>query len=58
VARKAADLVLNSFKEMNSPNEISVEFGVTFKATTTVIIAAASTDATFKVSLKWQKPKA
>ncbi|MCI5228291.1 MAG: hypothetical protein D3918_16960 [Candidatus Electrothrix sp. AX2] len=49
----AAELVLNSFKEMNSPDEIELEFGLKFNAKTGVIFASADSEATFKVSLKW-----
>jgi hypothetical protein len=57
VARKAADLVLTSFQEMHSPNEITLEFGIKFSAKAGIIIAAADTEASFKVGLKWQKSK-
>jgi hypothetical protein len=55
-AKKAADLVLTSFKEMNSPDEIDLEFGIKFSAKAGVIIASADSEASFKVNLKWKKP--
>ena len=51
--KPAAELVLNSFKEMNTPDEIALEFGLNFKAKTGVVFASADSEATFKVSLKW-----
>ncbi|WYD81557.1 MAG: CU044_2847 family protein [Candidatus Electrothrix gigas] len=51
--KPTAELVLNSFKEMNSPDEIELEFGLKFNAKTGVIFASADSEATFKVSLKW-----
>ena len=55
--KPAAELVLNSFREMNTPDEIGLEFGVNFKAKTGVVFASADSEATFKVSLKWTKDK-
>ena len=55
-AKSAAELVLNSFKEMNSPDEINLEFGVKMSAKSGVIIASAGGEANFKIGLKWKKP--
>lgn len=55
--KPAAELVLNSFKEMNTPDEIVLEFGLNFKAKTGVVFASADSEATFKVSLKWTNKK-
>jgi len=55
--KPAAELVLNSFKEMNTPDEIALEFGLNFKAKTGVVFASADSEATFKVSLKWTNKK-
>ena len=55
--KPAAEQVLNSFKEMNTPDEIALEFGLNFKAKTGVVFASADSEATFKVSLKWTKEK-
>jgi hypothetical protein len=54
-AKSAAELVFNSFKEMNSPDEINLEFGIKMAAKSGVIIASAETEANFKISLKWKK---
>lgn len=55
-AKIAAELVLNSFKEMNAPDEINLEFGVKLAVKAGVVIASADSEATFKVALKWKKP--
>ncbi len=55
IAKSAAESVLTSFKEMNSPNEINLEFGIKLAAKTGIIIASADTEANFRVSLKWKK---
>jgi hypothetical protein len=54
-AKSAAEVVLNSFKEMNAPDEINLEFGITMSAAAGVVLASAKTDAAFKLSLKWKK---
>jgi len=51
--RPAADAVLESFKEMNTPDEIGLEFGVKFNAKAGAVFASVDSEATFKVSLKW-----
>jgi hypothetical protein len=55
--KPAAEVVLNAFREMNTPDEIGLEFGLKFNAKTGVIFASADSEATFKVSLKWTKEK-
>jgi hypothetical protein len=40
------------------PNEIGVEFGVNLGFKAGIVIASGSTDANFKVTLKWTKPAA
>ena len=57
IAKSAAEQILKSFKEMNSPDEIQLQFGVKMAAKAGVIIASANTEANFQVSLKWEKPK-
>lgn len=56
IAKSAAEQILKSFKEMNSPDEIQLQFGVKMAAKAGVIIASANTEANFQVSLKWEKP--
>ena len=53
--KPAAEIVLNALKELNSPSEIAIEFGVKFSAKTGVIFASADSEASFNVSIKWNK---
>lgn len=60
VARRikpAAQLVLDSLKELNTPREISLEFGLKFSTKAGVIIASADSEVNFKVSVKWVNPE-
>ncbi len=57
--RPAAQMVLDSFREMNTPDEIAMEFGLKFNAKLgTAVLASVDSTATFKVSIKWTNPKA
>lgn len=56
--KPAAEAVLSAFREMNTPAEIGLEFGIKFNATVGAIFASADSEATFKVSLKWVNKKA
>lgn len=49
----AAQVILNTLKEINTPEEIQLEFGLVFSAKTGVIIASADTEVNFKVTVKW-----
>jgi len=55
--KPAAEAVLNAFREMNTPDEIGLEFGVKFSAKAGAILASADSEATFKVALKWKNEK-
>ena len=55
--KPAAELMLKTFRDMNTPDEIGLEFGLKFKAKTGVVFASADSEATFKVSLKWTNEK-
>ena len=58
--KPAAEAVLQAFKELNTPEEITLEFGVKFNAKAGAILASVDSEATFKVSLKWtnkERPK-
>ena len=55
--KPAAELVLNAFRELNTPDEIGLEFGVKFNAKAGAFLASAGSEATFKVSLKWTNEK-
>lgn len=52
--RPAADALLTSFKEMNTPDEIGLDFGIKFNAKAGAVFASVDSEATFKVSLKWK----
>ncbi len=52
--RPAAEAVLQSFREMNTPDEIGLEFGIKFNAKAGAVFASVDSEATFKVSLKWK----
>jgi len=52
--RPAADAVLAAFREMNTPDEIGLDFGIKFNARARAIFASVDSEATFKVSLKWK----
>ncbi len=55
--KPAAEVVLNAFREMNTPDEIALEFGLNFSAKAGAVFASADSSATFKVSLKWKNEK-
>jgi len=50
-----ANAVMETLNDLNNPSEISLEMGIKFGAKTGVILASADTEATMKVTLKWQK---
>ena len=54
--RPAAQVVLDSLQELNSPKEIKLEFGLKFSAKTGVIVASADSEVNFKVSVTWENP--
>jgi hypothetical protein len=51
--KPVAEAVFQSLRGMESPEEIGLEFGIKLNATAGVVFAAGGTEATFKVSLKW-----
>ncbi|NOX43566.1 MAG: hypothetical protein GXP19_07530 [Gammaproteobacteria bacterium] len=51
--KSAAQLVLDSLKELSTPSEIALEFGLKFSSKAGVIIASANSEVNFKVSIKW-----
>ncbi len=46
-----------SFPEDLCPQEITMEFGVSFGAEVGAVVSKASGDANFKVSLTWKEPE-
>ncbi len=56
--KPAAEILLNAFQEMNTPDEITLEFNIKFNAKLgAAVIASATSEAAFKVGLKWTNPK-
>jgi hypothetical protein len=52
--KPAAEAVLGTLKELNTPKEIQLEFGVNFSAKAGVILASADSGFNFKVTVKWE----
>lgn len=55
--RPAANAVFSTLKEMNTPDSIELEFGITLSGEVGAIFASAKTDANFKVKLAWKNEK-
>ncbi|OQW90327.1 MAG: hypothetical protein BWK79_20250 [Beggiatoa sp. IS2] len=53
--KPAAEKVLQAFKEMNSPDEVRLEFGLRLSGKVGAIFVSADSEATFKISLLWKK---
>jgi len=56
--RPAAEAVLDTFRAMNNPSEIDLEFGVKLSGKMGAIFTAVEGEATFKVSVKWKNQSA
>jgi hypothetical protein len=54
--RPAAQMVLNALRELNTPRQIDLEFGLKFNARTGVVFASVDSDVSFKVRVKWENP--
>lgn len=52
-----AHLVINSLKELNTPQEINLEFGIKLGGKTGIVFASAETECNFKIGLKWTNPE-
>lgn len=55
--RPITDTVMRTLRDLNNPDECSIEFGITLNAEAGAIIASASAEANISVSLKWSKAK-
>jgi len=54
--RYAAETMLDRLTSLTRPpDEVAVEFGVKLNAETGAVIAKASTEANFKINLKWTR---
>lgn len=49
-------MLLDNLKELNTPDEINLEFGLKFGAKAGAIFASADSEAVFKVAIKWKNP--
>ena len=48
-----AQSVVDTFKDLNTPKEIGLEFNLKFTAKAGVVFASMGSEASFKVSIKW-----
>ena len=55
--KPVANSVLGVLKDINEPAEIALEMGIKLGAKAGIILASTDSEATFKVTVKWQKPK-
>lgn len=54
--KPTANIVISKLRGLyDSPDEISVEFGLKLSAKAGIVLAAAGIEANYKVTLKWQK---
>lgn len=54
--RPVAESFVGRFRDLaNSPDEITLEFGVSLSAEADVVIASTATEANFSVSLTWNR---
>jgi Trypsin-co-occurring domain 1 len=55
--RPAAETIVAQLRSLAAaPDEVEVEFGLTLSAEAGAFIAAASTEANFKLTLTWRRP--
>jgi len=55
--KPAAESVLQTFRDMNTPDEITLDFSLKFKADIGAVFASTGTQAIFRVTLKWKNDK-
>ena len=57
--RPVAESFLDTFAGMTDiPDEIGLEFGLTFSADANLVVATTAAQANFKVTLTWRRPSA
>ncbi len=49
--------VMRTLRELNNPDEFTIEFGITLSTEAGVLIASASAEANISVSMKWSNKK-
>ena len=55
--KPVSNLIMNSLKDFNTPNDIELSFGVKFGGKAGIIFASVDSEATFNLKLKWSNPK-
>lgn len=53
--KPVADSVLEVLKQLKDPSEIALEMGIKLGAKAGVVLASADSEATMKVTIKWQR---
>lgn len=54
--KPVTNTLLASLKDINTPAEIKLEFGVTFKGGANVVFTSIESEANFKVAITWKNP--
>lgn len=52
-----AQTLFSALKELNTPDEINLEFGIKLGGKAGIVFASAETECNFKIGLKWTNPK-
>lgn len=52
--KPVSELIMNSLKDLNNPDEIEVAFGMKFGGKAGIIFASVDSEATFNLKLKWK----
>ena len=55
--KPVSNLIMNSLKDFNTPDDIELSFGVKFGAKAGIIFASVDSEATFNLKLKWSNHK-
>ncbi len=54
--KPVTNTLLTSLKDINTPAEIKLEFGITFKGGANVVFTSIESEANFKVAITWKNP--
>lgn len=57
VIKPVSEVLFDTLKELNTPDEIQLDFGVSLGTNVGVIFVSGDVEANFKVSLKWKNKK-
>jgi len=55
--KPVANTLFDALKDLNTPQEINLEFGIKLGGKTGIVFASAETECNFKIGLKWTNPK-